>query len=220
MLSVHRMWTVACGRLGPRPSPLPAPVNVLKASGDEAFRAGEYATAIARFSHVLSLEPRFVAALSNRAAAHLASGDLEACRSDCTTALTLLGHTDVAEGGLDAVALAAAAAAAAAAPLSPSPGAAPADPARSVLDVVAPVGSNRHRAFVVTTLVRRGTAGAQLGDEAAALRDLSRALALDPRNAQVAAEVKRLQTRAAAAAAAVTVAAPAPALSSSSSSAP
>jgi dyslexia susceptibility 1 candidate gene 1 protein len=201
---------VYCGSMCVHPM---QPDNVLKATGDEAFRAGEYATAVERFTHVLSLEPRFVAALSNRAAAHLAAGQLEACVSDCSAALGLLGHVDLLGSGgpgaaapslggaLDVVAVAAAVATAAATPAGSQGGhsRASADPARNVLDVVAPSGSARHRSFVVTTLVRRGTATAQLGDAVAALRDLGQALALDPRNTQVAAEVKRLQARVAAA---------------------
>lgn len=78
----------------------PHAVHATKAGGDEQFRAGDFPSAIATFTTVLEREPRFVGALTNRAAAHLATNNLDACIADCGAALVLLGAEGAAgEGG-------------------------------------------------------------------------------------------------------------------------
>ena len=151
-----------------------------KASGDDAFRAGDFALAVERFSRVIATEPRFVAALSNRAAAYLAAEDVPNCIADCGAALALLGVGSDSGG-------------------SAADGAAPSLSAhtqsQAAIDVVPPAGSARHKSFVVTLLVRRGTAQAKVGNLVDALSDYSAAAKLDPTNSSVALEVKRLKAR-------------------------
>jgi tetratricopeptide (TPR) repeat protein len=147
-------------------------VAVAKSKGDDAFRAGDFSVAVERFTHVLASEPRFVAALSNRAAAHLAADALDACIADCSTALQLLGVED---------------AAALPPTLAPRAGCS--------VDPVPAAGGPRHRAAASTTLVRRGTALCRLQRLAEAAEDYAAALKLDPGNAQLAADLKRIKCR-------------------------
>jgi hypothetical protein len=116
---------------------------------------------------VLALESRFVAALSNRAAAHLALDQHGLCVADCTLALQLLSFGTAAAH----------------------------IPATAGIDIVAPIASARHTAFVTTTLVRRGTALCQLGDLHGAIDDYAAAVRLDPSNTPVALDLKRLRLR-------------------------
>ena len=147
-------------------------MNALKAVGDDKFRAGNFAEAIEKFSVALEREPRFVAAVTNRAAAYLASDDAERCIADCGKALELLGADGSGAGAT----------------------AAPTDGGVAI-DCIPPAGSARYKSFVSTTLVRRGTALCRLGRYPEAVDDYAAALKLDPTNTQLAQDLKRAKAR-------------------------
>jgi tetratricopeptide (TPR) repeat protein len=141
-------------------------VQQLKVRGDAAFKSGEFVPAIEIFSSVLDKEPRFVAALSNRAAALLAHDQPARCIEDCNAVLSLLGH-ELTGAQLVEV----------------------------DIDCVPPRGSQRHKSFVATTLIRRGTAACRLGQYAEAVEDYTAALKLEPDNAQLVEDLKRVRAR-------------------------
>ena len=60
-----------------------------KEAGDLAFRNGKLEDALAKYNLCLDKDGRFVSALSNRAAVHLALGRNESALQDCTRALEL-----------------------------------------------------------------------------------------------------------------------------------
>ena len=61
----------------------------LKDRGVQFFRAKNYEAAVNVFSEAISLNPALPQLFSNRAACHLATGDLSRCISDCCRALEL-----------------------------------------------------------------------------------------------------------------------------------
>jgi tetratricopeptide (TPR) repeat protein len=142
-------------------------VQQIKARGDAAFRSGEFLPAIEQFNVVLEQQPRFIAALSNRAAALLALDQPARCIDDCNSVLSLLGFDETSSGAR----------------------------AEVEIDCVPPRGSQRHKSFVATTLVRRGTAASRLGHYAEAVEDYTAALKLEPENAQLAEDLKRVRAR-------------------------
>ena len=143
-----------------------------KAAGDGSFRAGNHAEAIAAFDRVLAAEPRFVAALSNRAAAHLVTENYEQCVDDCTLALGLLGIDVGAE--LDVP-----------------------KPEMGTLDAVPPQGSARHKDFALKTHIRRATALSKLGRHTSAVTSLEAAVRLDGgKNADLRKQLLRARARA------------------------
>ena len=63
--------------------------ELLKDRGVDFFRARNYEAAINVFSEAISLNPDLPQLFSNRAACHLAMGELDCCISDCSRALEL-----------------------------------------------------------------------------------------------------------------------------------
>lgn len=62
----------------------------LKRAADEKVGQGDLKEALELYTKGLQLVPTFVSCLSNRAAAHMASGDLPACVADCDEALNCI----------------------------------------------------------------------------------------------------------------------------------
>ncbi|XP_069701296.1 dynein axonemal assembly factor 4 [Periplaneta americana] len=62
----------------------------LKDKGDSFFKVGNYLGAISAYSHAIQLGSKMPALYSNRAAAHMAIGNLHKAVNDCSTALELL----------------------------------------------------------------------------------------------------------------------------------
>eukprot|EP00946_MAST-07B_sp_MAST-7B-sp1_P003324 g3324.t1 len=125
----------------------------LKEAGDAALRRKDVDQAIQSYDKVLDLDPSFVAALSNRAAARLMQGSWKECRRDCSLALGYLrksvsaGNTSAGQG--------------------------------SSLGSVPKSGSTRHTGFMVKTLARRSLAYCKLGIFSKAIRDLEEAIPLE-----------------------------------------
>ena len=65
-----------------------------KAAGDAALQRGDAASAEASYGAALDVEPHFVSALANRAAARLARDDASGAVADCSAALVLFEGAD------------------------------------------------------------------------------------------------------------------------------
>ena len=145
----------------------------LKKMGDDAYRAKDVATAIKHYTAALEFDPSFVACvcrsvdvwfarsdsrgvvhrcLSNRAACLLATNQCAGCVADCTAALQLMNcdHDSVGEAAVLAV--------------TPGVAAGKVEGRKAVASGPVPEpGTDRHTAWLLKTMVRRGTALAKLG---------------------------------------------------------
>lgn len=166
----------------------------LKRQADASFGQGDLTSAAKLYTDALTIEPTFVSAISNRAACHLALGDMKQAVKDCTDALALLE--------VDPAALSAGAHGQGQSVyegehmlkqdkeqrfLGNTHGAnfgeKPNEPTPQPLvpsGPVPPPGSAKRRTWVLKTIARRGAAKAKLGDLASAAEDYRVAAALDP----------------------------------------
>uniref|UniRef100_K3WUT5 CS domain-containing protein n=1 Tax=Globisporangium ultimum (strain ATCC 200006 / CBS 805.95 / DAOM BR144) TaxID=431595 RepID=K3WUT5_GLOUD len=142
----------------------------LKESGDRCFRGQQIEQAITHYSDSLRLNPLSIACLSNRAACYLLQHATRECVADCTQALALLQQdtTDEKQGREQHVGLAFFSA-------GPAP------------------GSAKRRAWVLKTLVRRGTAYAAMKDWELAEVDYAASVELDPTNEALQADLANVQ---------------------------
>lgn len=156
----------------------------LKKMGDDAYRAKDVATAIKHYTSALEFDPSFVACLSNRAACLLATNQCAGCVADCTAALQLMNcdHDSVGEAAVLAV--------------TPGVAAGKVEGRKAVASGPVPEpGTDRHTAWLLKTMVRRGTALAKLGKLEAARRDYEKAVVLDPTNTDLLRDLARLRAR-------------------------
>ncbi|TMW62938.1 hypothetical protein Poli38472_005556 [Pythium oligandrum] len=140
-----------------------------KARGDEAFKQNQLDDAISEYNQSLKLHSQSVACLSNRAACFLRCHELQKCVDDCTMALELLQQ---------------------------APGA-PTDTNTSAglaFFAVGPAaGSAKRRAWVVKTMVRRGTAYAAMHLYDKAEVDYATAVKLDPSNTALQSDLDKIR---------------------------
>lgn len=105
----------------------------LKEKGDEAFKLNDLNVAIQHYNESVQLNPLSIATLSNRAACHLRRHELQPCVDDCSRALELMQQSP--------------------------PGAVGEENGSIAFFSVGPApGSNKRRAWVIKTMVRRATA--------------------------------------------------------------
>lgn len=110
----------------------------LKDAGDSCFRdRKQLDQAVAHYTDSLRLNPLSIACLSNRAACFLLQDAFAKCVDDCTRALELLQRRDIGENEKHGLAFFS---------VGPAP------------------GSLKRRAWVLKTLVRRGTAFSAMGE--------------------------------------------------------
>lgn len=109
-----------------------------KEAGDKCVRDSELKQAIQHYSESLRLHPHSIACLSNRATCFLMMNDAVSCMKDCTRALELLQQDEKEIQQQHAGKLA-------------------------FFSVGPAAGSAKRRAYVIKTLVRRGTAAMSLG---------------------------------------------------------
>ena len=140
----------------------------LKDAGDAALRRKDPAQAVDSYTKAIELDGSFVSALSNRAAAYLATSEWQLAAEDCTKALTYLRDSGAGGGG-------------AVGESGPPLGAVPRG------------GSARHASFAAKTYARRATAMWKRGNYATAADDLQAALVLDAGNAKLMADLERVQ---------------------------
>jgi dyslexia susceptibility 1 candidate gene 1 protein len=142
-----------------------AKCDKLKKEADSLLGSGKFDDALQAYSNALSIDSKFVSALSNRGACHLAMGLHQACADDCTQALELLSvdpnNTSAHQEGTLGLA---------------TFGGNPSLPSGPV----PPPGSSKRRTWVLKTVARRGVALAQLGKLQAAILDYKLACKLDP----------------------------------------
>ena len=129
--------------------------DILKKEGDALFADNLLAESCLKYETALLSVPVHVGCLSNRSACRLAMKDTVGCIQDCSSALSLLMDSDSDSSGGEISML------------------------RSILP---PKGSDKRTQWVVKTLVRRGTAFAQLAQLDEAVEDFRRASAMDPKN--------------------------------------
>ncbi|GAB9465922.1 hypothetical protein Gpo141_00003308 [Globisporangium polare] len=132
----------------------------LKDLGDACFRGSkQLEKAVTHYTDSLRLNPLSIACLSNRAACFLVRNEFAKCVQDCTRALELLQRRDMGEnegeGGQHGLAFFS---------VGPAP------------------GSLKRRAWVLKTLVRRGTAYSAMEEWAKAEADYAASAELDPTN--------------------------------------
>lgn len=158
------------------------PLALCEAAKKEAvvcFASGDIAEACRLYTNALSAVPTFPSCLSNRAACHLALGRPQDCVDDCTATLEILSagsstrpyeQSEEQDHTLLRPRL-----------LLPPPGSAP------------PIGSNKRRQWVVSTMLRRGRANVELGRLESALHDYQAADSLAPGDKAVEGDVHELE---------------------------
>ena len=139
----------------------------LKDAGDAALRRKDPAQAVDSYTKAIELDGSFVSALSNRAAAYLATSEWQLAAEDCTKALNYLRDSGAGGGAVGES--------------GPPLGAVPRG------------GSARHASFAAKTYARRATAMWKRGNYATAADDLQAALVLDAGNAKLMADLERVQ---------------------------
>jgi dyslexia susceptibility 1 candidate gene 1 protein len=157
----------------------------LKKEGDEVFKQGDIEAAIKKYSSALEMDRCYVSAISNRAACYLKNGYFDLAINDCTFALELLDPVErnVSSASNNAKKL----------PISGGNSSflQPSGP-------IPPPTSSDFRLWVIKTLVRRGSAYAQLERFKESKGDFLRAYELDPTNVAVAEDLARIRGRIAA----------------------
>jgi len=148
-----------------------------KKEGDAAFAESRLEEARAKYDAALELLPFHVGSLSNRSACRLAQTDLQGCVDDCTKALELLELDPLGNGLSTNLA---------------TPGG-NAGGINMLASVLPPAGSAKRLSWVTRTVTRRGQAHWKLGQTTEALRDYTQAVALNPNDAALQADLKAVQ---------------------------
>lgn len=157
------------------------------------FAAGDIESACKLYTAALTTVPALPSCLSNRAACHLALGRADDCARDCTAALNLLSARPAIENAWvvdQAAAVEEDTGTGAATASTPPSGVVPPPPGS-----MPPAGSEQRRAWVVSTLLRRGRAQVELGRLDGALRDYEEAHSLCPQDKAIEGDVRELERR-------------------------
>ena len=143
----------------------------LKKEADAAFSESNLSDAIDKYSEAIALIPVHVGCLSNRATCKIALKDYSGCIDDCTVALDLLSGSDISSTGVMNT------------------------PSLNMLNSILPAkGSEKRKAWVLKTIVKRGQAHLQLSKYDEAIRDYSTASGLDPTNESLKSDINKLIT--------------------------
>jgi dyslexia susceptibility 1 candidate gene 1 protein len=148
-------------------------VDELKKDADVIFGDGRLAEAADKYTEALALIPVHVGCLSNRSACKLAMQDVEGCVDDCTAALDLLQADVAARAAI-------------------RPGQSASDNMNMLASILPPAGSEKRKSWVLKTILRRGTAYAQLGRLDEAVDDYRTASGLDPKNETLKSDMNKL----------------------------
>lgn len=161
--------------------------EALKKEGDSLFAERNTTEALLKYNAALGMIPVHVSCLSNRAACRMAQQDLAGCVADCSTAIALLqsdsegkfapeSATKTKELRFEA-----------------SSNVLQQDQIKTMLfTILPPAGSTKRSGWILKTLLRRGVALAQLNQFSAAVQDYERAVALDPTNEAVKADLLQM----------------------------
>ena len=143
----------------------------LKKEADLAFSESKLNDAIDKYSEAIALIPVHVGCLSNRATCKIALKDYNGCIDDCTVALDLLSSSDISSTNVIST------------------------PSLNMLHSILPAkGSEKRKAWVLKTIVKRGQAYIQLSKYDEAVRDYSTASGLDPTNESLKSDINKLIT--------------------------
>ncbi len=143
----------------------------LKKEADFAFSENKLTDAIDKYSDAIALIPVHVGCISNRATCKIALKDYQGCIDDCTVALDLLSSSDVSSSGVVST------------------------PSLNMLNSILPAkGSEKRKAWVLKTILRRGQAYLQVSRYDEAIRDYSTASGLDPTNESLKSDINKLVT--------------------------
>lgn len=158
--------------------------SVKKKDGDSLFRKGEISGAIDMYTIALEVDPCYVSAISNRAACYLQIKQYDNAILDCSLALELLNPLSTAVGK--------------------SSETLPNVITSSKLEFIQnkiPSGpipapsSVEFKAWLIKTLVRRGSAYVKLENYKEAKNDYSIAFNIDPKNKEIAIDLARIRDR-------------------------
>ena len=166
------------------------PLALCEAAKKEAvarFAKGDIAGACELYTAALAAVPAFPSCLSNRAACYLALGKPQDCVRDCTAVLNMLSadpRTGLGANASDSRSdpeQDSAATAGRRALVVPPPGSVP------------PLGSDKRRRWVLTTMLRRARANVELGCLGSALQDYRAASSLAPDDKAVEGDVREVE---------------------------
>lgn len=161
--------------------------EALKKEGDSLFAERNTTEALLKYNAALAMIPVHVSCLSNRSACRMALQDLPGCVADCSTAIALLqsdGEGKFApESATKTKELR----------FESSSNVLQQDQIKTMLfTILPPAGSAKRSGWLLKTLLRRGVALAQLRQFSAAVQDYERAVALDPANEAVKADLLQI----------------------------
>ena len=152
----------------------------LKKEGDSLFSEKNLNAAIENYTKALSLVPYHVSCLSNRSACFLAIGRHEDCLTDCDLALEYLSLDTSAVGVGVHSAVAGAKSSTYISGMN------------AVAAILPPVGSEKRKSWTLKTLTRRGATHSLTGNLQSAIKDFSKAVAMDPSNEALKSDLNKL----------------------------
>ena len=156
--------------------------DALKKEADTQLSEGSLELALEKYDAALNDVDVHVGCWSNRAACKMAQGHWEGCIEDCTTALRLLGCIN--EAG-ETVVLPSTSSVSVEDPLSTS--------VNMLSAVLPPRGGDKHKLWILKTIVRRAKAYVSLGQLENAVIDFGIACALEPSDQALRSDMAKLK---------------------------
>ena len=152
-----------------------------KKDADKSFGEQNLDQALVYYNEALSILPFHVGCLSNRAACYLSLGQVQKCIDDCTTAIDLLQFDPASRNPAESVKVSL---------ISNNTSHASASMIQSILPLP---GSDRRKAWVSKTLVRRGRANIMVNNMCDAVEDYREACKINPNDEALKNDLKNLE---------------------------